>query len=387
VGQRREGFVINVDELLDLINLNPLGPENAEQDALAGKNVTSLALEIPITCLVAGDPVIGAWTTSSMGRGTPASAGFAGSMLGGSPCPAGSPASSQPNANWVPTEDCQGWVPPDHPAARGHSNAGANGNGNGVGSAGSADCPAGLPGIPRPVANWVPTEDCSGWVPPNHPLARSGATATPPGQFSQVSRLANPLVNEVAIGLPDKDRFNASEPRDDAQFLKYVTHPSVPALIQALFSVPAPPVPRNDLVAVFLTGIPGLNRPQQVAPAELMRLNTSVAAVSAAQQNRLGVIGGDTAGFPNGRRPGDDVVDIELRVFEGILCQQAGGACALASAPVSGFPAFTDGAITNATVAYLPDGSLTSDARFRLYRDTFPYLQTPLSGSPRPIHP
>lgn len=191
-----------------------------------------------------------------------------------------------------------------------------------------------------------------------------------------MSRLGNPLVNELVIGLKDKDKFNASEPADDAQFLEYVTHPTLPVLIQALFGVTPPSVPRTDLVEVFLTGIPGLNRPQSVSPAEMMRLNTGIAPVAPAAQNRLGVIGGDLAGFPNGRRPGDDVVDIELRVLEGIL---------LSPNPAS-FPMFTDGALASAMVAYDPSGNVTGDASFRLFRDTFPYLRVPLSPSPKPIH-
>ncbi|MDQ3489099.1 MAG: DUF4331 domain-containing protein, partial [Acidobacteriota bacterium] len=98
--------------------------------------------------------------------------------------------------------------------------------------------------------------------------------------------------------------------------------------------------------------------------------------VAAAAQNRLGVIGGDLAGYPNGRRPGDDIIDITLRVVEGIL---------LSPTPAS-FPAFTDGAFNNATIAYDLDGNITGNASFRLFRDTFPYLNTPLSPSPKPIH-
>jgi hypothetical protein len=326
-GQRREGFVINVGEVLDLINTNPLGPENGEIDDIAGKNITTLALEVPVDCLVASDPVIGGWTTSSLG-------------VGASPNTPGGP-----------------------------------GNGNGP-------CPPGQPAARKPADNpgltWVPDQSCGGWVPSNHPAARSGAggSGTPAAAGTQASRLGNPLVNEVVIGLKDKDAFNASEPADDAQFLKYVTHPSLPVLIQALFGVTPPATPRTDLVQVFLTGVPGLNQPMSVVPAEMMRLNTSISPAAAASQNRLGVIGGDLAGFPNGRRPGDDVVDVELRVLEGILL----------SANPAAFPKLTDGAITNATIAYDPLGNVTADANFRLYRDTFPYLTAPLSPSPRPAH-
>jgi hypothetical protein len=135
-------------------------------------------------------------------------------------------------------------------------------------------------------------------------------------------------------------------------------------------------VPRNDLVQVFLTGVPGLNQPQGVVPAEMVRLNTSTPVVAPALQNPLGVIGGDLAGYPNGRRPGDDVVDIALRAVEGIL---------LSSDPAN-FPKLTDGAFVKATIAYTPEGTITADPAFRLFRDTFPYLQTPISGSPNPAH-
>src|SRR5262249_39900268 len=128
-------------------------------------------------------------------------------------------------------------------------------------------------------------------------------------RFTQVSRLSAPLVNELVIGIKDKDRFNGSGPKDDAQFATYVTNPSLPALIQALSGAPERAPPRADLVQVFLTGVPGLNQPAHVTPAEMMRLNTSIPPVAPAAQKPLGVLAGDLAGFPNGRRPGDDVVD------------------------------------------------------------------------------
>jgi hypothetical protein len=311
-GQRREGFVVNLAETFDLINLNPLGPENGEADVLADKNVTTMGIEVPISCLVDGDPVVGAWTTASAGTAL------------------------------------------------------ANGGGS---------CPEGLPNAPKPGPNWLPTRNCQGWVPPDHPAA--SASVTPAGLFRQVSRLGAPLVNEVVIGLKDKDAFNASEPRNDARFAVYVTHPTLPVLIQALFGVTAPAAPRQDLVQVFLTGVPGLNQPQTVTPAEMLRLNTNTSPTPEGSQNPLGVLGGDAAGFPNGRRPGDDVVDIALRAVEGIL---------LSSSPAS-FPKLTDGAAVSATIAYHEDGTITGDASWRLFRNRFPYLQTPLSGSPDPSHP
>jgi len=137
------------------------------------------------------------------------------------------------------------------------------------------------------------------------------------GDYQQLSRLGMPLVNEVVIPVNNKDRFNASSPWKDAQFGKYVTSPELPKLIQAVYGIKAPAEPRNDLVQVFLTGVPGLNQPPNVRPAEMIRLNTSIPP--SANPKRLGVLDGDNAGYPNGRRLTDDVVDISLQVVEGEL--------------------------------------------------------------------
>jgi hypothetical protein len=137
------------------------------------------------------------------------------------------------------------------------------------------------------------------------------------GDMVQVSRLGSPLVNEVVVPVGSKDLFNSSEPSGDSQFLDRVQNPEVPRLIEAIYGIPAPPTPRADLVSVFLTGVEGLNMPEGVTPSEMVRLNTSIAPTS--NPDRLGVIGGDNQGFPNGRRLVDDVVDIELQVLEGEL--------------------------------------------------------------------
>ncbi len=188
------------------------------------------------------------------------------------------------------------------------------------------------------------------------------------GEFVQVSRLGMPLVNEVVIGLKDKNKFNASRPDADVQFADYVTNPTLPEILEILFGgagVRAPNnFPRTDLVAAFLTGVAGLN--QLGGPAEMVRLNTSIAPTVAASQNNLGVLGGDNAGFPNGRRPGDDVVDIELRVAMGVLCHAFPGVfCTPADAPSGNLP-FTDGTIQDASQ----------------FDSTFPYLKPPIPGSP-----
>ena len=190
------------------------------------------------------------------------------------------------------------------------------------------------------------------------------------GAWTQVSRVSMPLVNEVVIGVKDKNKFNSSKPEGDAQFADYVTNPTFPALVTILFpTAPAPTLfPRSDLVATFLTGINttatgNLNQPRNVVPAELMRLNTSIPPVPRGSQNTLGVIGGDNAGFPNGRRPGDDVVDVTLRVAMGKLIS-LGLYGTAAQAPAGN--------------AALTDGAAISDLMFDA---AFPYLTTPIPGS------
>ena len=202
-------------------------------------------------------------------------------------------------------------------------------------------------------------------------------TAKAGGTWVQVSRLGMPLVNEVVIGLPDKDRFNGSKPKDDAQFADYVTNPSLPALLEIALATPniAPTnFPRTDLVAAFLTGIKGVNQPAGVVGAEMLRLNTSIVATAEANQNRLGVLGGDLAGFPNGRRPKDDVVDVSLAAAMGGLCMANGDMNALslgASCKPSAVP-------LGATSLKLHDA--VDQAKVPLL-SAFPYLYTPIGGT------
>ena len=285
VGQRKEPFYIAVGRAFDLFNLNPLGPEvGGNNNDLEAKNVSTLAMEVPIACLTKGvEPVIGAYTTASLRQGR---------LLDGSP-------------------------------------------------------PTGL-----------------------NKVARGG------GAWTQVSRLGMPLVNELVIGLDDKDKFNASKPKNDpTNFADYVTNPVLPALIQTLFPSALAPTnfPRTDLLTVFLKGIEGVNQPANVVAAEMLRLNTSLAATAAGAQNALGVAGGDLAGYPNGRRPADDVTDLSLRVVMGALCVITGATdtlkvgCAPSDAPAGGL-ALTDGVRKTAAN----------------YGVTFPYLTTPLPGNFNP---
>jgi Domain of unknown function (DUF4331) len=158
------------------------------------------------------------------------------------------------------------------------------------------------------------------WSDTERPAVRTQAadgSQTFSGDFVRVSRLGMPLVNEVVIDAARKDKFNASLPENDGEYLERVTKPVVPKLIEAVYGIKAPAEPRNDLVSVFLTGVDGLNKPANVTPSEEMRLNMSIPPT--ANPKRLGVLEGDKAGYPNGRRLSDDVVDITLQVAEGEL--------------------------------------------------------------------
>ncbi len=218
-----------------------------------------------------------------------------------------------------------------------------------------------------------------------NPNATFDKTEVNGGALTQVSRLGSPLVNELVIGIEDKDKFSTSHPKDDGQFADYVTNPALPELLNILFLDPvnttlgadlptlAPTnFPRLDLVAAFLTGFEGVNQQATVTASEMLRLNTGIPATPAKMQSAFGVAGNDLAGFPNGRRPGDDVVDIALRVVMGALCHPIPvnseptnlGLCAEEDANVGTVP-FTDGAPLDASMVM----------------SEFPYLATPVAGS------
>ncbi len=301
-GQRAEYFAVNLGPIFDLVNLVPIEGDNDpvygngqpfaggitqsqdNQELIGKRNVTSIAIEVPISCVTGtGNGVIGVWSSASL-----------------------------PQSRLLKTN---------------------------------------------------PTY---------------ASPATQGGAYVQVSRLGMPLVNELVIGLPQKDLFNAVKPTADGALADYVTNPTFPAILQALFgsaAIAPTNFPRNDLVATFLTGIATLNQQSTVTPSEMIRLNTGVNPTPQASQKALGVVADDLAGYPNGRRPGDDTVDITLRVAMGRLCYPvpiAGtptqlGLCQPSDAP-SGLTAFTDGAPSNAANIM----------------NRFPYLNPPLRGAPRP---
>lgn len=301
VGQRAESFAVNLGPVFDLINADITvvtnggtlaGRSAGGANPIGGNNITTIALELPTSCiLVTGNTIVAAWTTASVRQ------------------------------------------------AR----------------------------VINPTATYADP-------------AREG------GAWTQVSRLSNPLVNELVIGIADKDRFNSSEPKDDGQFAKYVTNPTLPTLIELIYgsaNAPAPQYfPRNDLVAAFLTGVAGAT--QNGSVGEMLRLNTTMAlganptlctspsdcsnlsdlgaascldpaTASAGGTLNPARVGCDLAGFPNGRRPGDDVTDVALRVMMGVLLPTS-------LAPAANVP-LTDAISQNHTQ----------------FDPVFPYLRTPNS--------
>ncbi len=186
------------------------------------------------------------------------------------------------------------------------------------------------------------------------------------GPWRQVSRLGNPLVNEVVTKLRDKDRFNASDPTKDAFLVPAVLDPRLAELMAVVFGIDVPPPPRNDLALIFALGIPAGSVPGAPSfttvvqgttrPHEYLRLNTAIPPTG--DPSRLGLLGGDPAGFPNGRRHFDDVVDIALRAV-------AGG---------TPFTPATNVAPNNT----LGDGVCQNDVP---YLERFPYLGTPQQGN------
>ncbi len=199
---------------------------------------------------------------------------------------------------------------------------------------------------------------------PSMKVAAADGTQKYSGDYVQVSRLGNPLVNEVVVPTGLKDAFNALPPEKDRTVqpvVDKVTTPELPQLIEKIYGIKAPATPRTDLVAIFLTGLKGLNQPATPTPAEMLRLNTSIKP--SGNPNRLGVLAGDNAGFPNGRRLTDDVVDISLQAVEGAVKVDSKGA----PTGVSLVKPLATGDKVNAND--LPFGK------------SFPYLALPHSGS------
>jgi hypothetical protein len=192
-----------------------------------------------------------------------------------------------------------------------------------------------------------------------------GSTASQ-GKFVQVSRLGMPLVNEVVIPVGLKDYFNSSRPTQDPAALPLVQDPELPHLLNAVYGLDIPDsdpdtdgIQRADLISVFLTGVTGLNQPDNGTPSEMLRLNMSIDPCTA-MCSTLGVIGGDVAGFPNGRRLSDDIIDVSLRVVLGVLLPE--------HQPIA---------------ETIGDGVDANDLTFN---SQFPYVAYPTSGSDADPH-
>jgi Domain of unknown function (DUF4331) len=195
-------------------------------------------------------------------------------------------------------------------------------------------------------------------------VLRSNGTSSSAGDWVQVSRLGEPLINEAVIPLGQKDFWNRTEPEDDQQFLSFYRNPEVTRLENTLYPAldDAATTGRDDLVAILLTGVQGLNFTGS-QPRDLLRLNTGIAPTAAAGEgDRLGVLDGDLAGFPNGRRLEDDIVDIDLRAF------------------AEGYGSFLHGLLG------LPDRTPNDllgdgvDANDKPFSKTFPYVAAPNQG-------
>jgi hypothetical protein len=193
---------------------------------------------------------------------------------------------------------------------------------------------------------------------------RSDGTSRGTGGFVQVARMGNPLINELIIGTGMKDRWNASDPKDETQFLDFYLNSRLAAVINLAFGTPFPTSGRTDLVAALLK-YPGQD-PNACSGSnpcsELLRLDTSVEPTQPEAQKRLGGLAGDGAGFPNGRRPNDDVTDIALRVVAGALL-----------GPV---PSLGDGVNFNIGA---PGSNVTANGIYT----QFPFLPTPFDGRNR----
>jgi hypothetical protein len=196
---------------------------------------------------------------------------------------------------------------------------------------------------------------------PRTTVRRAPLPATSSGTFSQIQRFGNALINELVIGTGFKDRFSMDQPKNDSQFANFFLDPVLPRVINALTAgaLPIPAPPRVDLLPLVTYAAPIAAPGTPAGPvADIMRLNTGVAPTPPASASRMGLLAGDAAGYPNGRRLFDDVVDISLRTVAGVLNPQ--------------FNTFPNNR--------LGDGVNVNDVP---YRTTFPYLANAPSGRDR----
>ncbi len=220
------------------------------------------------------------------------------------------------------------------------------------------------------IGSWATTSRLRTQVRPAN--ANANPTALSAGDFSQIQRMANPLINELIIGTGSKDAWSTSAPSGDIQFASFALDPLLARVLNTVFGLPVPDPPRTDLLPLVAYGPPIAAKGAAPAPltaanpfADLLRLNTSIPATPLASRRRLGFVVGDSAGFPNGRRITDDVTDIALRVVAGALC----AGCTSAGLPFNAslVPALGDGVNTNDVVT----------------QEVFPYVAFAHSGRQR----
>jgi Domain of unknown function (DUF4331) len=221
------------------------------------------------------------------------------------------------------------------------------------------------------------------WTTASRPRVRiaadDGDAGLHSGPFTQVSRMGNPLINEVIIALDDKDRWNRQLPVHDKQFAHYYAHPELSGLLPVLYPGVFPHLAalnksgkvRADIEAILLTGIPkgivpGFTNFTGAVQADMLRLNTSIRPAAPGKENILGLLGGDPAGFPNGRRIVDDVVTIELRALAGLT-----------------YPLIDPHYKVDAAAKAITDG-LTNKSVTNKPLSRFPYMGVPYDGYHNP---
>jgi hypothetical protein len=214
-------------------------------------------------------------------------------------------------------------------------------------------------------------------------VRQSTGPITTSGDLVQVVRMGNPLIDELVIGTGSKDTFNLSQPKDDSQFAKFVLDPVLARVFNAVYGVRVPDPPRQDLLPLAQYQGPTVPTGTTLGPvADMLRLNTAINATAKASRKRMGPLAGDSAGFPNGRRVTDDVVDIAMRAVAGGLCgvpinaAPAGSAATLIGCTAGG------GSFTNTQVGLLGDGVNVNDVPTQ---EVFPYVAFAQSGRDR-IH-
>jgi hypothetical protein len=216
---------------------------------------------------------------------------------------------------------------------------------------------------------------------PAQTIRAAGSPLTTSGDLVQVQRMGNPLINELVIGTGSKDTFSLSQPKDDAQFANFALDPTLARVFNAIYGFPVPDPPRRDLLILLQYQGPTVPSGTPVGPpADMLRLNTAIVSTTSTSRKRIGALAGDAAGFPNGRRVSDDVVDITSRTVAGAVCgvplnaPPQGATPTLITCTSGGAP------FNGAQAPLIGDGVNTNDVPTQ---ETFPYVAFAQSGRDR----